>query len=85
MENFSALILSGGNSERMHFPKPYLKFGTSTFIEKIIDTYKSFGTNKIVVVLNKAFCEGYWETLYLQIKQNAHFVMNDKQIGRAHV
>ncbi len=53
----SAIILAGGNSKRMNFPKPWLTFSENkTFLEHIIDTYKILGCNKIITVINSKFC-----------------------------
>ena len=50
----NALILAAGNSSRMNAPKPFLKFDQSTtFIEKIISSYRKFSCNEIVFVVNK--------------------------------
>ncbi|MBI4648057.1 MAG: NTP transferase domain-containing protein [Bacteroidia bacterium] len=48
------IILAAGNSERMGFPKAFLKWDKNTdFIEKIIRQYINFGSAKIVVILNE--------------------------------
>jgi len=52
-KKYSAIILSAGKSTRMGLPKFSLKFNsTTTFLENIINAYKSFGCEEIVVVLN---------------------------------
>jgi len=49
----SAIILAAGNSDRMGFPKAFLKWNEDiTFVEKIILEYKKFGCRNIVVVFN---------------------------------
>lgn len=51
------IILAAGMSDRMGFPKPFLKWDKhTTFIEKIISEYSSFEAGQIIVILNK---EGY--------------------------
>ena len=53
-ENVGAIILAAGNSKRMNFWKPFLKFDRNhTFIEKIISTFLNWGCHEIVVVINK--------------------------------
>ena len=54
---FSAIILAGGNSTRMKFPKPWLKIDTTTFLEKIIKTYQNFGIQKIILIINQKFLD----------------------------
>ena len=50
----SVLILAAGISRRMNTPKLFLPFDkNTTFIEKIISTYRNFGCAEIVIVVNK--------------------------------
>lgn len=50
----SVVILAAGNSSRMSCSKALLKFDSQrTFIEKILDTYLSVQTTKLIVVVNK--------------------------------
>ncbi len=52
-KEFSCIILAAGSSSRMGEPKPLLKFNQdSTFLERIISTYKSAGIDEIVTVVN---------------------------------
>jgi CTP:molybdopterin cytidylyltransferase MocA len=56
VESIAVIVLAGGNSSRMNFPKPWLVFeDNTTFLETIINRYKSVGFKKIVVSLNKTF------------------------------
>jgi len=73
---FSVLILAGGNSSRMKFPKPWLKVDTTTFLEKIITTYQNFGIQKIIVVINQKFCIEPWESKIKSLKNQATIVEN---------
>ncbi|MCL5990678.1 MAG: NTP transferase domain-containing protein [Bacteroidetes bacterium] len=53
--NIGVVILSAGESSRMNSPKAFLKYDLNRrFIDKIIDEYKVFGINNIVVVINKS-------------------------------
>jgi molybdenum cofactor cytidylyltransferase len=53
-ENVGAIVLAAGNSKRMNFWKPFLKFDKdNTFIEKIISIVLNWGCQEIVVVINK--------------------------------
>lgn len=53
LNHASAVILAAGNSDRMGFPKAFLKFNEDlTFVEKLIIEYKKFGCVSIVVVFN---------------------------------
>ena len=54
MNNLSVIILAGGSSERMKYPKPFLPFDSQiTFIEKIVLEYYNFGCSEVIIVLNK--------------------------------
>jgi len=46
----SAILLAAGESKRMGELKLLLPFGTSTIIEKSIDTLLSSGVNEVIVV-----------------------------------
>ncbi len=56
MDSIAVIVLSGGNSSRMNFPKPWLIFeDNATFLETTINRYKCLGFKKMVISLNKAF------------------------------
>ena len=60
----NVVILAGGNSSRMEYPKVWLPFDEEqTILEHIISEYNAIGYKKIVVVLNKLFIEGYSELI----------------------
>jgi molybdenum cofactor cytidylyltransferase len=57
-KNLPVIILAGGNSDRMNFPKMFLPFDIrKTFIEKIVKEYFDFNCNEIIIVLNKNFSD----------------------------
>lgn len=61
----SVVILAAGNSGRMGEPKSLLKWDENeTFIQKIIDEYKKFGCESIVVVVNNAVIDLYEKYSY---------------------
>ena len=61
----SVVILAAGNSGRMGEPKSLLKWDENkTFIQKIIDEYKEFGCENIVVVVNNTVIDLYKKYLY---------------------
>src|ERR1035437_1307843 len=79
----SVVILAGGKSSRMNYPKPYLDIEGMAFIEKISDTYKQAGIGSIIVVLNSKFCEGKWLNIYEKCKAKFTVVKNNKpELGR---
>jgi len=75
-KNISAIILAGGDSERLSFPKPFLLFSPRiTFIEKLIRIYSKFGCRKIIAVVNKKyFVENYLSEITSNF--NVTFVIN---------
>lgn len=66
--NVGALILAGGKSERMVFPKPYLLYNGKTFIENITEGYFNADIKQIVLVIRDEFCSGKWEYSFQEIK-----------------
>lgn len=73
-DNISAIILASGLSERMGVPKATLNWDKSTsFLEKIINEYVSFGCKRIVCMINvkiESFCRE------LKIDESVRFVIN---------
>jgi CTP:molybdopterin cytidylyltransferase MocA len=69
------LILAGGHSSRMEYPKAYLNTGDSILIEDIIDAYGSI-TNNIFVIINYEFAKKEWQTYIDRINKKAHIIIN---------
>lgn len=58
----SVVILAGGKSERMKFPKPFLLFSENrSFLQQIVDEYISFGCKEIFLVLNYKLLNKQWQ------------------------
>ncbi len=74
--NYSAIILAGGNSTRMGFPKPWLLKKSNTFLSEIIKSYKFLGIKNIVVVLNEKFTTSRWENELIEVESNATLIKN---------
>lgn len=56
--SISAIILSAGESSRMGTPKAFLSdINSKAFINNQINTYKAFGCNEIIVVVNEKVLE----------------------------
>ncbi len=83
---YSAVILAGGKSERMGYPKPWLTLEDDrTFLATLIDIFKRFNLNDIVVVLNKEFASQAWEKEILEINKDVILVENSHpEKGRLH-
>jgi len=82
----AVLILAGGQSSRMKYPKPWLRTkADSTFLLEIIKSYIAIGMNDITVVLNNAFVGAKWLEEYLEISKLSKVVLNrDTDLGRLH-
>lgn len=65
---FGVLILAGGRSERMIFPKSYLIYKGKTFLENIAEGYSKEGIKKICLVIKKEYCEGEWKKYFERAK-----------------
>ena len=77
MENqCHVLILAGGHSSRMNFPKAYLTFEGRTFVEKIADAYISAGFSRITLVINSLFTSGEWSELFCALPSLIQIVCN---------
>lgn len=75
----SAVILAGGNSARMGFPKPWLKISSgTTFLSEIIFSFKKAGIKDVVVVINERFTTSKWEEELIRITKNVTIVKNNQ-------
>ena len=79
----NAIILAGGNSSRMNYPKAWLPFENEiSILEHLIDIYHTIGCQQIVVVLNNNFIQGY-DTHINKIRDKVLIVPNsDPDKGR---
>lgn len=84
MDKKVAIILSGGNSTRFGKAKPFLKLDNgSTFIEYLVSTYKQFGCDEIILVLNNGLREEFAHTLPEAFRSEIRIVYNSNaDLGR---
>jgi len=74
--NFGVIILAGGFSSRMNFPKAWLPYNESeSFLSHIVNEYDKFGCNNIVVVLNNQFFTDRCDELS-ELREKATVVKN---------
>lgn len=73
--HFGAIILSGGKSERMNYPKAFLEIEGDTFLNKIINLYKK-KVSEIVIVLNNELAESKWKNYSENIDIECKIVLN---------
>ena len=64
METCGLLILAGGKSQRMFFPKPYLQYQGKPFFEHIATVYKSTNISKSCLVIIRDITTHEWESYY---------------------
>lgn len=75
--DIGALILSGGNSSRMGFPKASLPLNGITLCENLLSAYLAAGVTKPVLVLNTQLYDTRWCYLPDGIKKQVLLVKND--------
>jgi molybdenum cofactor cytidylyltransferase len=95
LKNTGTLILAGGRSSRMDFPKPWLRYDDgSNFLECIIQIYQKAGVTDIATVINSDFCKNPWVEKIDAISKNCNVIPNDLpdfgrlysiQLGLAHL
>jgi molybdenum cofactor cytidylyltransferase len=85
-DRIGAIILAGGKSSRMKFPKPWLSYDDDKlFLEHIIDVYKRAGISNVVIVLNHSYCTGKWLKYFKLIENDAIVTQNPQpDLGRIH-
>lgn len=73
-----AVILAGGRSSRMNYPKSWLKLlDGMTFLELLVDKYRTSCVDKIVVVLNRKYAIGRWSKEVEKIKNKVVLILAD--------
>ncbi len=65
---FGVIILAGGKSERMVYPKPFLLLNGKTFLQNIAEEYYNSEVKESCLVINEEFSEGSWKSHFEQIK-----------------
>ena len=74
-KTFGAIILSGGRSERMNYPKAFLEIDGITFLQKLVDTYNKV-VSEIAIVLNDELAQGEWKKILVGIDTTCKIVLN---------
>jgi len=78
MENIAALILAGGRSTRIGFPKPWLHFDDeNNYLEHLVNLYSLAGVSEIIVVINSDFCTKDWHDKIKDLRTVATIIEND--------
>lgn len=71
-----ALILAGGWSVRMRFPKAFLLHRTRSMALEIISRYRQAGVREIYMVLNHELFSAGWEEFLAPIREAATLIPN---------
>jgi len=82
----SAVILAGGKSSRMGFPKAWMEVCENvTFLEKNISDFRQFGIEDVIVVLNEEFAGSAYSNKLEEMKSKAKIIYNrNPELGRLH-
>ena len=79
LKDCSAIILAGGNSSRMGYPKPWVKKENGkTFLLDIVTSFIDFGILEVIVVLNKSFVTNNWKEVLAEVERNSTIIENTK-------
>ena len=73
---YGVLILAGGKSERMLFPKAYLMWKGKTFLKRIVDAYEEAGIGNKILVLNKHFNTSEWAAYIDPVRNEVTLIEN---------
>lgn len=82
--NTGVVILAGGKSERMGYPKPFLDVNGITLLESTYKKYETF-SGRIEVILNGQFAGHSWKATYDSLREKMRIRLNDHpELGRFH-
>lgn len=84
MNEAAAIILAGGESKRMGFPKLLLPFDSGkTFIEQIADTYAKVIQGEVILVINAEVLKAH-STFFSQFKDLIIVPNHNPDLGRTY-
>ncbi len=81
-----ALILAGGHSSRMNYPKLWLNTPSGkTFLLQLVQSYLKANVDQVVCVLNNTYGQNEWVEKVQEIPSEVKIVYNeDVNLGRLH-
>ena len=81
----AVIILSGGNSSRMNYPKAFLSIGKKTLAEHLSSIYIDFGIQKPIIVLNSILYKEEWADIIAKLSINNTALKNNfTELGRSY-
>lgn len=83
--SIGVIILSGGNSSRMHCPKAFLSLGNVSLIEKISNIYLKSNIERSVIILNHLLFSDGWKKIINQLSKKNILIKNKfPEFGRSY-
>ena len=84
-DKIAVIILSGGNSSRMNYPKAFLSIGKKTLVEHLSTIYFDFGIQKPIIVLNSILYKEEWAEIISKLSiDNTVLKNNFTELGRSY-
>lgn len=84
-KKIAVIILSGGNSSRMNYPKAFLSIGKETLVERLSSIYIDFGIQKPNIVLNSILYKEEWVKTISKLSINNTVLKNNfTELGRSY-
>ncbi len=81
----AVIILSGGNSSRMNYPKAFLSIGKKTLAESLSSIYFELGIQKPIIVLNSILYNEKWAETISRLSVNNTVLKNKfTELGRSY-
>ncbi|MFI5150011.1 MAG: NTP transferase domain-containing protein [Bacteroidia bacterium] len=77
MQHTAILMLAGGQSSRMKFPKAFLQTKGQFFANKIHDVYHGNGFSCIYLILNSVYCRPEWDSYFRDLSPSIQIISND--------
>ncbi len=84
-DKVEVIILCGGYSSRMGFPKPFLEIDNNLLVQHISNVYRNFGVKNPIIVLNKELYSDNWMNNINALSLNNCLVKNEfPDLGRSY-
>ncbi len=85
IDKTAVIILSGGNSSRMNYPKAFLSIADKTLVERLSSIYFELGIEKPVIILNSILFKEEWAKLISKLSISNNVLKNNfTELGRSY-